>query len=103
MDGCGAPMNTSIKAHARTLGFDLVGITKLGPAETAPYFDEWVRAGYAGEMTYLPRGAEKRADTRLPFTGVSSAVVVAMNYGGTQAAGPVARYARGSDYHDIMT
>jgi epoxyqueuosine reductase len=53
-------------------------------------------------MTYLPRWAEKRADTRLPFPGVSSAVVVAMNYGGTQSPGPIARYARGNDYHDVM-
>jgi epoxyqueuosine reductase len=53
-------------------------------------------------MTYLPRWAEKRADTRLPFPGVSSAVVVAMNYGGTQLPGPIARYARGNDYHDVM-
>jgi epoxyqueuosine reductase len=96
-------MNASVKAQALALGFDLVGITRLGPAETAPHFAEWVQAGYAGEMAYLPRGADKRADTRLPFPGVSSAIVVAMNYGGTQPAGPVARYARGGDYHDVMT
>ncbi len=92
-----------IKSEAQALGFDLVGITSLGPAETAPHFDEWIAAGYAGEMAYLERGAEKRHDTRRPFEGVSSAIVVGMNYGGTQPAGPVARYARGDDYHDVMT
>jgi epoxyqueuosine reductase len=91
-----------IKTRARSLGFDLVGITSLGPVETAPHFDEWVAAGYDGDMAYLARGAEKRQDTRRPFEGVSSAVVVGMNYGGTQPPGPVARYARGDDYHDIM-
>ena len=91
-----------IRAHARALGFDLVGIATLGEVETADHFHEWITAGYAGEMGYLERGAEKRRDTRKPFEGVRSAVVVAMNYGGTQPPGPVARYARGDDYHDLM-
>jgi epoxyqueuosine reductase len=91
-----------IKTRARELGFDLVGIATLGQVETAGHFDEWIAAGYAGEMGYLERGAEKRHDTRRPFQGVQSAVVVAMNYGGTQPDGPVARYARGDDYHDLM-
>jgi epoxyqueuosine reductase len=91
-----------VKAQAYGLGFDLVGVTTLGPADTAGAFDEWVARGYAGEMSYLPRGAAKRRDTRLPVPGAMSAVVVGMNYGGTQPAGPVARYARGDDYHDVM-
>ena len=91
-----------IKTRARELGFDLVGIATLGQVETAGHFDKWIAAGYAGEMGYLERGAEKRHDTRRPFEGVQSAVVVAMNYGGTQPDGPVARYARGDDYHDVM-
>ncbi|MGI8618715.1 MAG: tRNA epoxyqueuosine(34) reductase QueG [Gemmatimonadaceae bacterium] len=92
-----------LKSHARALGFDLVGVTRLGPAETAPMFDEWVARGFAGDMTYLERGAGKRADPRRVFGNVRSAVVVGMNYGGTAPAGPVARYARGDDYHDVMT
>ena len=92
-----------LKAQAYGLGFDLVGITKLGPAETAPAFDEWIAAGRAGEMHYLPRGAEKRRDTRLPYDGVRTAIVVGMSYGGAEPRGPVARYARGDDYHDVMT
>src|SRR5256885_2528221 len=92
-----------IKAQAYGLGFDLVGITPLGPAETAAHFEEWIANGYAGEMEYLPRGAAKRRNSRLPFEGAISAIVVGLNYGGRQAAGPVARYARGNDYHELMT
>jgi epoxyqueuosine reductase len=91
-----------IKAQAFGLGFDLVGITRLGPAETAAAFDQWVARGYAGDMQYLPRAADKRRDTRLPFPGTVSAIVVAMNYGGTAPSGPIARYARGDDYHEIL-
>ena len=92
-----------IKAQAFGLGFDLAGIARLGPVETASAFDDWVARGYSGDMHYLPRWADKRRDTRLPFPGVTSAIVVAMNYGGTTPSGPVARYARGDDYHDVMT
>src|SRR5688572_9156708 len=91
-----------LKSRARALGFDLVGIAELGPAETAPMFEAWISRGFAGDMSYLERGAEKRADARRVFDGARSAVVVGMNYGGTAPAGPVARYARGDDYHDIM-
>jgi epoxyqueuosine reductase len=96
-------LENRIKAQAYGLGFDLVGIAKLGPSETAGHFDEWLRAGYDGEMGYLARGAVKRRDTRLPFPGAVSAIVVGLDYGGREPPGPVARYARGDDYHDIMT
>ena len=92
-----------IKAQAYGLGFDLVGITSLGPMETAEKFDAWIGNGYAGDMEYLPRGAAKRRDSRLPFDGAVSAIVVGLNYGGREPSGPVARYARGDDYHDLMT
>jgi epoxyqueuosine reductase len=96
-------LEQAIKARARALGFDPVGITALGPARTHDAFTQWLAQGYAGEMGYLARGADKRLDTRLPFPGVRSAVVVALDYGGKQPAGPIARYARGDDYHDVMT
>lgn len=98
----GTGLESLIKAQAYGIGFDLVGITQLGPAETSPRFDEWISRGYAGEMEYLRRGAEKRRDTRLPFPAARTAIVVALNYGGTAPSGPIARYARGDDYHEVM-
>lgn len=92
-----------IKAQGYALGFDLVGIASPGPMDTAAAFDSWIESGYAGEMEYLPRGAAKRADSRLPFAGATSAIVVGLSYGGREPAGPIARYARGDDYHDVMT
>ena len=99
-----APVLSSerVKAQAYGLGFDLAGITTLGPVETASAFEAWLGRGHAGEMAYLERGAEKRRDTRLPVPGTSTAIVVAMSYGGAEPSGPVARYARGDDYHDVM-
>jgi len=97
-----ARLETRLKAQAFGLGFDLAGIAALGPAETAPAFERWLAEGHAGEMDYLRRGAELRRDTRNPEPGMRSAIVVALNYGGTQPAGPIARYARGDDYHRVM-
>ncbi len=101
-----------LKAEAYGLGFDLCGVARLGPAETHAAFARWLDAGYAGDMEYLARGAERRRDTRLPVpasrarTGerreAASAVVVALDYGGREPGGPVARYARGADYHDVL-
>ena len=103
-DGRGDPdhIEGMIKAQGYGLGFDLVGITRLGPATTVGAFDDWLARGYEGEMSYMARWADKRRDSRLPFEGVTSAIVVAMNYGGQEPTGPVARYARGDDYHDVM-
>jgi epoxyqueuosine reductase len=91
-----------IKAQACGLGFDLAGITSLGPMETAAAFETWVARGYAGEMDYLPRGTAKRRDSRLPVPGTTSAIVVGLDYGGRSPSGPIARYARGDDYHGVM-
>jgi epoxyqueuosine reductase len=99
----GQALEARIKAQAYGLGFDLAGLVTLGPAGTAPRFDEWLANGHAGDMSYLERGAERRRDTRSPFAGARSAVVVALDYGGRAPSGPVARYARGDDYHDVMT
>ena len=102
MIGAAGTIEQSIKAQAYGLGFDLVGITSLGPVDTTPAFDTWLASSYAGDMAYLARGAEKRADTRRPVPGAKSAIVVALDYGGREPPGPVARYARGDDYHELM-
>lgn len=91
-----------LKAQALGMGFDLAGITTLGPADTTAEFEQWLANGYHGEMDYLARGAELRRDSRLPEPGMKSALVVALDYGGKEPDGPVARYARGDDYHRLM-
>ena len=97
-----APAPGRIKAQAYALGFDLAGIAPLGPAGTFPAFERWLARGYAGDMGWLRRDAALRRDMRLPHRGARSAVVVALDYGGRQPAGTLARYARGRDYHGVM-
>jgi len=96
------PFEARLKAQALGVGFDLAGITTLGPAETTPAFTAWLAQDFHGGMDYLRRGTDLRADTTRPEPGMISAVVVALDYGGRSPSGPVARYARGDDYHRVM-
>jgi epoxyqueuosine reductase len=91
-----------LKAEAYARGAMIAGVARLGPMETANAYDDWIAKGYGGEMAYLERGAEKRRDSTLPVPGAVSALVIGVNYGGTEPDGPVARYARGDDYHDVL-
>lgn len=96
------PLERRIERQAYALGFDLVGIARLGAVETAGHFDAWIARGSEGDMGYMARDGHVRRDTRLPHPGAVSAIVVGMDYGGREPPGPVARYARGDDYHEVM-
>lgn len=97
-----APGAERVKAQAYAVGFDLVGIARLGPAPTWAAFERWLARGFAGEMAWLRRDGALRKDTRLPHRSARSAIVVALDYGGRQPSGTIARYARGRDYHAVM-
>jgi epoxyqueuosine reductase len=103
-----------VRAAARELGFDAVGIAPAEPPPHADFLGEWLARGYAGEMAWLARRAGERADPRRVLPGARSIVAVAVVYdepgreknaveqepGG--ARGRVARYAGGADYHDVL-
>lgn len=93
---------TELKARAFGAGFDLAGVTTLGPATTAAAFDSWLAKGYAGTMEWMHAHAEVRRDSSRAEPGMRSALVVGLNYGGTAPKGAIARYARGADYHRVM-
>src|ERR1700738_2483332 len=94
---------------AREVGFDACRIAKCDPPPHASEFRDWLRDGAAGEMNYMQRGEEKRCDPQKVLPGAHSVIVLALNYfqggGASQqnaAAGRIARYARGDDYHDLI-
>lgn len=111
-------LETGIKAEARRLGFHLVGITTADPAETGVHYATWAEAGQAGEMAYMTRDPERRQDPSLVMPGARSVIVVGLLYNTgeaeaadrsaapvpspTHAAGRIARYAVGDDYHEVM-
>jgi epoxyqueuosine reductase len=69
-----------IKARAIELGFDLCGIA---PADNFPelkFLDEWLARGYAGEMAWMARSADRRADVRNVVPGARSVIVTGTIY-----------------------
>lgn len=99
----GHSLSERLKAQAYGLGFDLAGIVELGEPETRAHFDAWLENGRHGDMAYLDgAGAELRRDARRPHVGATHALVLATSYGGREPNGPVARYARGDDYHELL-
>jgi epoxyqueuosine reductase len=76
------PSSSSVKARARSLGFDLVGIAPVRPSDHGAFYRAWIEAGYHGDMGYLARAdaVERRLDPRGAFPALRSAVVVGHNY-----------------------
>ncbi len=98
---------SAIKAHARELGFDLCGIAPATGMPELSRIHEWIARGQHGEMRYLERSADVRADVTRFLPGARSVIVTATNYyTGTEPApappATVARYARGQDYHLVL-
>jgi epoxyqueuosine reductase len=97
----------AVKARARALGFDRVAVGPATPPPHAAAFQEWLEAGYAGDMAYLARTRAERVEPARLLPGVRSVVAVALSYKPPEdrvapAWAPVARYARGRDYHEVM-
>ncbi len=101
-----ATLTESVKALARELGFDLVAVGPAGPPEHGPAFRRWLEAGHAGTMGYLERRMDDRLDPARVLPGARSVVCVALNYYQGEPPDPswrpVARYAWGRDYHDVI-
>ena len=100
-----------IKATARELGFDLCGVAPAGDLPELRFFPQWLERGYAGEMAYLARSAERRADVRHVLPSARSVIVTGTLYNvdrpySTECADParaqIARYAWGDDYHGVI-
>jgi epoxyqueuosine reductase len=101
-----------IKAAAARLGFAACGVLPAGPARTHAFYEAWLAAGYGGEMGYLRRHAEPKRDPAALLPGAQSVLVLAHAYDapvppppaapGDPPRGLVSRYARGTDYHDVL-
>jgi len=100
-----------IKAKALELGFDLCGIAPASDHPELTFFREWLDRGYAGEMAYLNRSADRRADVRNVIPTARSVIVTATVYNTDRPYSTecrdserahIARYAWGDDYHDVI-
>ena len=103
-------LTARIKDRATELGFELCGVCPAASPQGAARLDEWLAAGYAGQMQYISDRREAYSDPGQVLEGARSLVMLGITYhsevdtkliSGTK--GRVARYARGSvDYHDLI-
>jgi epoxyqueuosine reductase len=98
-----------VKAKAREVGFDLVGITTAEPSRYREYLRQWLDDGQAGTMNYLADRFAERTDPATYLPGAQSVICVAINYHAQlepppdgRVHGRIARYALGDDYHEII-
>ena len=103
--------SAEIKARAAELGFDVCGIAPVKAFKELAFLDRWIDAGYAGEMHYLARSADRRADVRAVLPSARSVICLGTVYNtdrpySTEILDPgaamLARYAWGEDYHLVI-
>jgi epoxyqueuosine reductase len=102
----------AVHAHARALGFDLVGIAPTDAGEAFGRYSDAMDRGYGAEMDWLKDNPQLRTDVREVHPRARSVVMVAVSYwsdtpGYLEAPpgdgeGWIARYAQGKDYHVVL-
>jgi epoxyqueuosine reductase len=101
-----------LRARAQTLGFDLCRIAAPRlPRQAGDNLARWIDEGHHGDMDWLARTLERRADPRALWSEVRSVVMLGVNYAPTgdplasladRNVGVVSVYARNRDYHDVL-
>lgn len=104
-----APLAESLKQRARDLGFDRVGIAPAVSPAGWSRLEDWIDAGFAGEMDYIPHRRSAYQHPEHVLSGVRSVVMLAMNYRSEKPVPTksnemrISRYAWGAgDYHDLL-
>jgi epoxyqueuosine reductase len=102
-------LTTQLKAEAANLGFSLAGATPAVSPPGAARLDDWIAAGYAGQMHYLADRRDAYEHPRHVLEGARSVLMLAMNYQSREpnppgpGEGRISRYAWGNtDYHDLI-
>ncbi|HVV53516.1 MAG TPA: tRNA epoxyqueuosine(34) reductase QueG [Polyangia bacterium] len=90
----------AVKAAARDCQFALVGLAPAEALDPAP-LTSWLAAGYAADMDWMGRRLDERLDPGVVLPGARTVIALAIPYHrpADEPASPIARYARGRDYH----
>ncbi|HKH44677.1 MAG TPA: tRNA epoxyqueuosine(34) reductase QueG [Thermoanaerobaculia bacterium] len=104
-----------LKTWALEAGFDRAGVAGLEPSAHGEAFLRWLERGDQAGMHWFAKRLEARLEPEKVWPGTRSVLCVALQYAplldkeGAEIPDPagdlwprVARYARGSDYHEVM-
>jgi epoxyqueuosine reductase len=99
----------TLNTLAARCGLAVVGYTDAAPLDAdVARLAAWQSAGYAGEMGFMGRDADSFGSPRRFVSTARSVIVFAVRYSAAPlpprpaAAGRVARYAWGLDYHTVL-
>ena len=121
-------LRTWLEERARSLGFSQMRITDTDLSKAHPQLLEWLANGHHGQMEYLERHADLRADPSCLHPGTLRSICLTMPYlrdpqavgiddavDGAQALlmreegrlrhsgeAVISLYARGRDYHKVL-
>ena len=105
-------LKAALEGEAHALGFDCVGVTAPDAIiDAGRHFHEFVASGAHGDMDWLARNPERRADPRALWPDVRSVIMLGVNYGPDddplailrqRTRGAISVYAQGDDYHDLI-
>ena len=105
-------VKTALAREALALGFDCIGVTAPDAISlAAKHFRDFLDAGAHGDMDWLARDPERRADPRGLWPDVRSVIMLGVNYGPDEdplailkqrTRGAISVYAQGDDYHDVI-
>jgi len=102
---------SALREQAHNEGFDAIGVTKPEAGIFKDYFFNWLAKGAHGDMEWLARTSERRADPHVLWREAKSVIVLGLNYGPDQnpleslnrrKCGAISVYACGDDYHELI-
>jgi len=94
----------SVAYAAHALGFSGMGIAPAN-ADQGTRLQDWLARGEHADMEWMERHLPARKNPELVLPGVRSVIMLTYEYPRTDArtaAGAVARYAQGEDYHKLL-
>jgi epoxyqueuosine reductase len=105
-----AKLRAALAEQVASCGLDAFAVAKVEPLpRDQAALDAWLARGYHRSMAYMEKYRDARNDPTRLLPGCRSVVMLALNYGpgadgegAGAAAGQVARYARGRDYHKVL-
>lgn len=102
-----APLHRRIRDEAQRLGFEQIGFAPASDPGEEDHLRAWLAAGYQGEMSYMERVVERRADATREHDWARTMICLSRSYAQPAPAhgplhGRVAVYALGDDYHDWL-
>lgn len=97
-----------LRTLSQQLGFSAVGITRADPGAASDKLRAWLAEGMHGEMDYMARHMELRANPSQLHPGTLTVISAAVDYlphtktVDSADIAAISRYAQGRDYHKVV-